>query len=137
MRCGSVGAAETRVLAALGEAAIFTGGGLVVVVVEEAVGRLTGGGEPFETHWYVFVVIGVALGVDASRVLVSLRGAALYHSAGLRSNAIHFAGDMAGSVAVLAGLLGRSGRAAALAHPRGAGITSRMRLSRCPGAGCG
>lgn len=89
-------------LAALGEAAILTGGGIVVVV--EAVGRLSGG-EPFEPHWYVFMVIGVALGVDVSRVLVSLRGAARYKSAALRSNAFHFAGDMAGSVAVLAGLV--------------------------------
>jgi cation diffusion facilitator family transporter len=90
-------------LAALGEAAILTGGGVVVVV--EAVGRLTGGGEPFEPHWYVFVVIVIALGIDASRVLISLRGAATYKSAALRSNAFHFAGDMAGSLAVLAGLV--------------------------------
>jgi cation diffusion facilitator family transporter len=90
-------------LAALGEAAILTGGGVVVVVA--AVGRLTGGGEPFEPHWYVFAVIAIALGVDVSRVLVSLRGAARYKSAALRSNAFHFAGDMAGSVAVLAGLI--------------------------------
>ena len=90
-------------LAALGEAAILTGGGVVVVVA--AVGRLTGGGEPFEAHWYVFAVIAIALGVDVSRVLVSLRGAAQYKSAALRSNAFHFAGDMAGSVAVLAGLV--------------------------------
>ena len=90
-------------LAALGEAAILTGGGVVVVVA--AVGRLTGGGEPFEAHWYVFAVIAIALGVDVSRVLVSLRGAARYKSAALRSNAFHFAGDMAGSVAVLAGLV--------------------------------
>lgn len=90
-------------LAALGEAAILTGGGIVVVV--EAVGRLSGDGGAFETHWYVFAVIVIALGVDVSRVLVSLRGASLYKSAALRSNAFHFAGDMAGSVAVLAGLV--------------------------------
>jgi cation diffusion facilitator family transporter len=90
-------------LGALGEAAILAGGGVVVVVA--AIGRLTGGGEPFETHWYVFAVIGVALGVDISRVLVSLRGAEKYRSAALRSNAFHFAGDMAGSVAVLVGLI--------------------------------
>lgn len=90
-------------LAALGEAAILTGGGIVVVV--EAIGRLTGGGEPFEARWYVFAVIVVALGVDVSRVLASVRGAVRYKSAALRSNAFHFAGDMAGSVAVLAGLL--------------------------------
>ncbi|MGB0096414.1 MAG: cation diffusion facilitator family transporter [Solirubrobacteraceae bacterium] len=90
-------------LAALGEAAILTGGGIVVVVA--AIGRLSGSGEPFEVHWYVFVVIGVALAVDVSRVLVSLRGAEKYRSAALRSNAFHFAGDMAGSLAVLAGLV--------------------------------
>jgi cation diffusion facilitator family transporter len=90
-------------LAALGEAAILTGGGIVVVV--QAIERLTGGGKPFETHWYVFTVIAVALTIDLSRVLVSLRGAAKYKSAALRSNAFHFAGDMAGSLAVLAGLL--------------------------------
>jgi cation diffusion facilitator family transporter len=90
-------------LAALGEAAILTGGGIVVVV--EAVGRLAGSGPPFDAHWYVFAVIVVALAVDLSRVSVSLRGAARYKSAALRSNAFHFAGDMAGSLTVLAGLV--------------------------------
>src|SRR5450755_1610919 len=90
-------------LAALGEAAILTGGGIVVVV--EAIGRLAGGGRPFDAHWYVFAVIVVALAVDLSRVLVSLRGAARYRSAALRSNAFHFASDMAGSLTVLAGLV--------------------------------
>jgi cation diffusion facilitator family transporter len=89
-------------LAALGEAAILTAGGVVVVV--EAIGRLAGSGRPLETHWYVFGVIVVALAVDLSRVLVSLQGATRYRSAALRSNAFHFAGDMAGSLAVLAGL---------------------------------
>jgi cation diffusion facilitator family transporter len=90
-------------LAALGEAAILTGGGGVVVA--EAIHRLTGAGESFSARWYVFVVIGVALVVDASRVLVSFRSAARYRSAALRSNAYHFAGDLAGSLAVLAGLV--------------------------------
>jgi cation diffusion facilitator family transporter len=89
-------------LAALGEAAILIGGGIVVVV--EAVGRLTGGAETFEPRWYVFAVIAIALGIDISRVLVSLRSAAKYKSAALRSNAFHFAGDLAGSLAVLVGL---------------------------------
>jgi cation diffusion facilitator family transporter len=90
-------------LAALGEAAILTGGAIVVVV--EAAGRLGGGGQAVQARWYVFLVIGVALVVDVSRVLVSARGAAEYRSAALRSNAFHFAGDLAGSVAVLAGLV--------------------------------
>jgi cation diffusion facilitator family transporter len=90
-------------LAALGEAAILTGGGILVVV--EAIGRLTGGGAPFQAHWYVFAVIAVALAIDVSRVLLSLRSAAKFKSAALRSNAFHFAADMAGSLAVLAGLV--------------------------------
>jgi cation diffusion facilitator family transporter len=89
--------------AALGEAAILVGGGIVVTV--EAIKRLTGQGVQFQPHWFVFAVIGVALVVDASRVLVSLRAAARYRSAALRSNAFHFAGDMTGSVAVLVGLV--------------------------------
>ncbi len=90
-------------LAALGEAAILTGGGIVVVV--EAIRRLTGSGRPFEAHWYVFAVIGVALAVDVSRVLISVRSAAKFRSAALRSNAFHFAADLAGSLAVLLGLV--------------------------------
>src|SRR5437763_9917795 len=39
-------------LAALGEAAILTGGGFVVVF--EAIKHLTRGGASFEAHWYVF-----------------------------------------------------------------------------------
>ena len=90
-------------LGALGEAAILTGGGVFIVV--EAVGQLTHGTQTLTPGWYVFAVIGVALIVDASRVLVSVRTARLYHSAALRSNAFHFAGDMAGSLAVLCGLI--------------------------------
>ena len=90
-------------LAALGEAAILTGGGIVILV--EAISRLTGGGETLEPDWYVYAVIGVALVIDVSRVTVSLRTARRYGSAALRSNAFHFAGDMAGSLAVLAGFL--------------------------------
>src|SRR4051794_35339350 len=68
-------------LGALGEAAILIGGGVFVVV--QAVGALTGGDESLSADWYVFAVIGVALVVDFSRVLVSLRTARLYQSAAL------------------------------------------------------
>ncbi len=90
-------------LGALGEAAILAGGGVVVLVA--AVGRLASGGTPLTTHWYVLAVTALALSVDASRTFVSLRSAARYRSAALRSNAFHFAGDMVGSLAVLGGLL--------------------------------
>ena len=90
-------------LGALGEAAILLGGGVFIVV--EAIGQLTaGGGHGLEARWYIFVVIGVALSVDISRIAVSVRSARRYRSAALRSNAFHFAGDMAGTLAVLGGM---------------------------------
>jgi cation diffusion facilitator family transporter len=90
-------------LSALAEAMILLVGGGVVVV--EGIRRLTGAGGSFEARWYVFAVILVAIGADLSRIVVSRRTATKYGSAALRSNAFHFAGDMAGSVAVLAGLI--------------------------------
>jgi cation diffusion facilitator family transporter len=105
-------------LASLGEAAILSGGGAFVVV--EAIDRLGAGGDAgFDPRWYVFAVIAIALVVDLSRVVVSLRGAAEYRSAALRSNAFHFAGDMAGSVAVLFGIT-----AVALGFEQGDAIAS-------------
>src|SRR5271165_7545495 len=83
-------------LGALGESAILLAGGLLVSV--EAIRRLLGGGATPETHWYSFAVIAVALIVDASRTIVSLGAARRFGSAALRANALHFAGDMAGSV---------------------------------------
>jgi cation diffusion facilitator family transporter len=90
-------------LGALGEAAILLASGAIITI--EAVHRLLGAGNAPDARWYLFLVIAVALIVDFSRTIVSLRTARRYHSAALRSNAFHFAGDMAGSVAVLVGLL--------------------------------
>jgi cation diffusion facilitator family transporter len=90
-------------LGALGEAAILAGGGIFIVI--EGVAQLTSGGHGLTANWYIFAVIGVALLIDISRIVVSLRTARKYRSAALRSNAFHFAGDMAGSLAVLGGLV--------------------------------
>jgi cation diffusion facilitator family transporter len=90
-------------LGALGEAAILLAGGLIVSV--EAISHLLDTEQAPGTHWYLFLVIAIALIVDLTRTVVSLRTARRFHSAALRSNAFHFAGDMAGSVAVLIGLL--------------------------------
>jgi cation diffusion facilitator family transporter len=90
-------------LGALGEAAILTGGG--IVIVSEGIGRLAHGTGSLDAAWYVFAVVGVALLVDVSRIVVSVRTSRIYRSAALRSNAFHFAGDMAGSLAVLGGLI--------------------------------
>ena len=50
-------------------------------------------------------MLAAALVVDLSRTVVSLRAARRNHSAALGANALHFAGDMTGSLAVLVGLL--------------------------------
>jgi cation diffusion facilitator family transporter len=85
-------------LGALGEAGILVAGGVLVAV--EAVSHLARNARPPDLHWYQFAVIAVALVVDLSRTVVSLRVGRRYASAALRSNAFHFAGDMAGSLPV-------------------------------------
>jgi cation diffusion facilitator family transporter len=90
-------------LGALGEAVILFVGGVLVSV--EAIGHLLAGGHAPSIHWYQFAVLGLAIVLDLSRMRTSLAVARRYGSAALRSNAFHFAGDMAGSVAVIAGLL--------------------------------
>jgi cation diffusion facilitator family transporter len=90
-------------LSALAEAAILLGGAIIVVIA--AIGRLSGGGGSLAARWYVFTVISVAIALNISRAFVSQRNARRYRSAALRSNSFHFAGDVAGSVAVLIGLI--------------------------------
>jgi cation diffusion facilitator family transporter len=89
-------------LSALAEATILVGGGMIVAI--EAIGRLSGGAS-LSARWYVFAVIGVAIVINVSRALLLRRSARRYHSAALRSNSFHFAGDVAGSLAVLVGLI--------------------------------
>ena len=90
-------------LGALGESAILLAGAVVVTV--EALIRLADGGRPPSVHWYQFAVIGVAVVLDTSRMSVSLRASRRLKSPALSSNALHFAGDLAGSLAVIGGLL--------------------------------
>ena len=90
-------------LGALGEAAILIGGALLVTV--EAVNHLASGSHDLQIRWYQFAVIGAAVLLDASRISISMLAAKRYRSAALHSNAIHFAADMLGSLAVLGGLL--------------------------------
>jgi cation diffusion facilitator family transporter len=71
----------------------------------QALGRLTSGTPPeVDAAWWTFVVLGVVIAVDAARATASYRGAREHHSAALRSNALHFASDLAGSLAVVVGL---------------------------------
>jgi cation diffusion facilitator family transporter len=91
-------------LAALGEGAFLVLASLLISV--QAASRLAEGGESHvEATTLTFVVLGVVLVVDLSRMVISRRAAIRHGSAALASNAVHFASDMAGTIAVLIGLL--------------------------------
>ncbi|HEY5098658.1 MAG TPA: cation diffusion facilitator family transporter [Gaiellaceae bacterium] len=91
-------------LAALGEGAILVLAS--AVIMWRAIVRLTGGAHaPVEAKWYALVVIGFVIAIDVARTLTSARVARRYASAAIASNALHFGSDLAGSVAVLIGLL--------------------------------
>jgi cation diffusion facilitator family transporter len=90
-------------LAALGEAAILLAGALLVSV--EAVRHLLEGGQAPQIRFYQFAVIALAIVLDLARARISFVSARRFDSPALHANAMHFAGDMAGSLAVLAGLL--------------------------------
>ena len=92
-------------LAALAEAAILVAA--AVFISWRAVSHLTGL-SPTSVHaeWYALLALAIVISVDFSRMLVSLRVGRRYGSAALQANAVHFASDLAGSVAVLGGLLG-------------------------------
>jgi cation diffusion facilitator family transporter len=91
-------------LSALGEGAILVIASLVIVW--RAIVRLTENPPPrVRAEWYALLVIGLVIVVDLARTSASARAARRYRSAALSSNALHFASDLAGSTAVLIGLL--------------------------------
>jgi cation diffusion facilitator family transporter len=91
-------------LAALGESAFLI---LVsVAIAAESLRRLiTGEGHDVDAAWWAFVVLAFVIAVDAMRAVASRRAARQYGSAAFAANALHFASDLAGSFAVLVGLI--------------------------------
>ncbi len=91
-------------LAALGEAAILVLASLFISF--QALRVLLGSIEPsVDPVWYAFLVVLAVMVIDASRMVVSVRASRRYGSPALASNALHFGSDLAGSTAVLFGLL--------------------------------
>jgi cation diffusion facilitator family transporter len=91
-------------LSALAEATILVAASLAIVW--RAIDRLTGAAHPHvNAAWYALLVLGVVIVIDLSRMLAAARAARRYESAALASNALHFAGDLGGSVAALIGLV--------------------------------
>ncbi|MGH3031091.1 MAG: cation diffusion facilitator family transporter, partial [Gaiellaceae bacterium] len=99
-------------LAALAEASILAVLSLAIAVT--AARRLASGSAEVDAAWYALLVIGVVIVIDASRAAVSQRAARRYQSAAFGASALHFASDLAGSTAVLIGLL-----AARAGYPEG------------------
>lgn len=90
-------------LSALAEASILSLVSLLIAAV--AVRRLVDGSHDVEATWYALLVICAVIAIDASRATVSHRAARKFRSAAFGASALHFAGDLAGSTAVLIGLL--------------------------------
>ena len=91
-------------LAALAEALFLSVASVLIGI--RAIERVTASTKPtVDVTWYVLVTVVVVIMVDASRASVSWRISRRTGSAALASNALHFASDLAGSVAVLFGLL--------------------------------
>ena len=103
-RAHPYGHGKAEHLAALAEAvflAVASG-----FIAWKATSQLLGHSESHvEAAWYAFAVLGVVIAVDASRMVVSQRAARRHGSAALAANALHFGSDLAGSAAVLVGLL--------------------------------
>jgi cation diffusion facilitator family transporter len=91
-------------LSALAEATILVGA--TVLIVWSAATRLSGSSSArVQVTWYALAVVGLVIVIDIWRATVSWRAAQRFSSAALQSNALHFASDLAGSTAVLIGLV--------------------------------
>jgi cation diffusion facilitator family transporter len=112
------GHGKAQNLAALAEAAFLVAVSVLIAVL--AILRLADVVEfDVEPTWWTFAAIALVLVIDASRTVVSLRGARRYESDALLANALHFGSDFAGTLAVLAGLI-----AAAAGFPAGDSIAA-------------
>jgi cation diffusion facilitator family transporter len=112
------GHGKAQNLAALAEAGFLIAVSLLIAGV--AVARLAGWvAFEVEASWWTFAAIALVVAIDASRTAVSLRAGRQYRSDALLANALHFGSDLAGTLAVLAGL-----SAAALGFPEGDAIAA-------------
>ena len=89
-------------LAALGEAG-FLGLARLYIGYRSLDRLLSGESGHVEGAWYAIAVLVLVIGIDASRALISWRASKAYDSPALASNALHFASDLVGSIAILLG----------------------------------
>jgi len=89
-------------LAALAESLILLAA--TAYIGWEAVHRLASGTSGVVVEWWLLLVAGLVIVIDVWRTVVSHRAAQEFSSPAMASNALHFASDLAGSLAVFAGL---------------------------------
>src|SRR4029453_13942019 len=112
------GHARAQNLAALAEAVFLIAVSIVIAGV--AVARLAGGVEfDVDATWGAFAAVALVIAIASSRLLVSLGAGRRYGSEALLASALHFGSDLAGTLAVLAGL-----SAAVLGFPEGDAIAA-------------
>jgi cation diffusion facilitator family transporter len=90
-------------LAALFEGLLLLGA--TIFIAYGAISRLASGAEGVEVKTWTLGVIVVVILIDVWRTVSSHVAARQFNSPALASNALHFASDLAGSVAVLVGLV--------------------------------
>lgn len=89
-------------LAALAESLLLLAA--TAYIATEAIRRLLRGEAGVEVDSWLLAVAAVVIAIDLWRVVVSRRAARELRSPALASNALHFAGDLGGSLAVFVGL---------------------------------
>lgn len=90
-------------LSALAEGAVLAVVSLWIAVI--AVQRLVEGGHDVDATWWAIGVALLVIAIDLGRTIALTRAARRFNSAALKGSALHFASDLAGTAAVLAGLL--------------------------------
>ncbi|MCW2959858.1 MAG: cation-efflux pump [Thermoleophilia bacterium] len=90
-------------LAALFEALILLAA--TAYIAWTAIQRLLDGSSDVHVEGWTIGVMVLVIVIDVWRTVVSHRAAVVHHSPALQSNALHFASDLAGSIAVFIGLL--------------------------------
>ena len=103
-RAHPYGHGKAEHLAALAEATLLVA--VSLFIGERAIDRLLAADPPeVDVTWYALAVVAAVLVIDASRAVVLLRAARRYESAAFAASALHFGSNLAGSLAVLVGLL--------------------------------
>ena len=105
-------------LAALGEGAFLII--VSVAIAASAIARLTGAIEyELRVTGWTFAAIALVLVIDSSRMTISYRAARRHRSDALLASSLHFGTDLAGTLAVLAGLV-----VASLGYPGGDAVAA-------------